>query len=615
MLVLPPIEEKEAGEINGYPVFYWNHAGLEMNRITHSLSGPQGGPTMSSRALGLLHLAMHDAYFIALDRDETSTPPTYLPNAVRDQLIAAVKSQYPDSPGGSDPVRAGDLANANRALTGAAVAMLDRLYARPDPNISIVASDTLTGALDRLIAGYAWPIDVLNAAHRLGAAVAGKIFDLLGVKPGEPGADKGRYEPKSGRYYFRDEPLTPVRPFPIDPNDPSRGIKAVKLYHGPVYGITVEDFAVKNPDAHRIKDWPKPDADGMDQKEYLDALHEVIALGGARGLGSTTRKTEQTIAAYYWAYDGANLIGTPPRLYNQIIRIVAWNNKLPVAPGVSVEELARTSDFVRVLALANVAMADAGKYAWREKYRFELWRPLSGVREHGPGGDPFWEALGAPETNTDKVSFKPPFPAYPSGHATFGAAAFQMLRLHYWKRAGKKPVVLKQIAKEDVTPDMIDFQDPGDELKFDFVSEELNGISRDLRQAFDPSKPIEDQQGNVRTRIERHFPHLWDAIFENAVSRIYLGVHWRYDAADYGDTGDAKGYKEPNNIRYSGVWPRAPGDVLPTGGIPLGLGIANDIFMNDMKYPGDAAAAAKVCKVAGVESLAKFTNSTYRAAP
>ena len=92
----------------------------------------------------------------------------------------------------------------------------------------------------------------------------------------------------------------------------------------------------------------------------------------------------------------------------------------------------------RLFALVNVAQADAGILAWDQKYIHDLWRPVVGLREHdasfGPAAqeanddivsdaDPFWLPLGAPRTNTDKKSFTPPFPAYPSGHPTFGAAA------------------------------------------------------------------------------------------------------------------------------------------------------------------------------------------------
>jgi len=456
-----------------------------------------------------------------------------------------------------------------------------------------------------MMAEYPHEIDVLHPAHGLGVAVARHIHSLLAVKPGEPGADAGRYEPKSGPYRFRDEPVTPVRPGLIDPNDPSRGQAAVRVYHGPLYGLTVEDFAVHHSAGHRLADWPDPRKGETEKQAYLLALREVVALGGAPGAPKTTRAPEGTVIGYYWAYDGANLIGTPPRLYNQILRQVIWSKRDETAT-----PLAMSTEFVRTLALANVAMADAGKYSWYEKYRFELWRPLSGVREHQDEtgmhyGDPFWLALGAPETNTDRVSFKPPFPAYPSGHATFGAAAFQMLRLYYASRDGDAAEVKAKLEADG-------FQDP-DHLQFTFVSDELDGISRDLRQSYDPEVPIEDQQGVVRTRIEKTYASLWHAIFANAFSRIYLGVHWHFDAAAASDiysdiTQFPPVLKDADEITYASVWRPERGDDRPVGGVPLGLGIANDIFYNGMTQPGRTGPAP----VVPADTPSKRSNTTYR---
>ena len=51
-----------------------------------------------------------------------------------------------------------------------------------------------------------------------------------------------------------------------------------------------------------------------------------------------------------------------------------------------------------------------------------------------PGTDPGWLPLGAQSmNNVARKNFSPNFPAYPSGHATFGAAAFQPLRCFYDK--------------------------------------------------------------------------------------------------------------------------------------------------------------------------------------
>lgn len=306
MLILPKTEED--GALNSLPILYWNHVGLEMNRITHSLGGPQTGPTMSSRALGLLHLAMHDAYFGCLRSAEYGNYLTTLPSL----------QDVPQSHKA-----------ANLALTGAAVTVLDQLYRFTGSGISRLATDTLTSMLSTCIRDFSDHIDTLDVSYNFGEQVARAIIGQLGVKPGQLGADQGRYEPKNGRYYFRDEPANPVRRVDIDPDHPERGQRSTRMYHGPFYGTEVEPFDTTAA-SHRLAPPPREVDHGGDQAQddaYKRALREVIAFGGTPGRAKTARNADQTVQALYWAYDGANLIGTPPRLYNQIIRKIAWDRK------------------------------------------------------------------------------------------------------------------------------------------------------------------------------------------------------------------------------------------------------------------------------------------------
>jgi vanadium chloroperoxidase len=79
---------------------------------------------------------------------------------------------------------------------------------------------------------------------------------------------------------------------------------------------------------------------------------------------------DETCIGIYWGYDGARELGTPPRLYNQIVRKLANRDPTPRH---------RT---LGCFALVNVAMADAGILAWDQKYIHDLWRPVVGIREH-----------------------------------------------------------------------------------------------------------------------------------------------------------------------------------------------------------------------------------------
>lgn len=158
-------------------------------------------------------------------------------------------------------------------------------------------------------------------------------------------------------------------------------------------------------------------------------------------------------------------------------------------------------ELARLLALVNVGMADAAIACWGEKYAYQYWRPVTAIREADPRtgptgagdhnpltrGDPDFTPLGAPASNTQGLpNFTPPFPAYASRHAT---PFFQTLRRFFRT----------------------------DAVAFTFVSDELNGRTRDVN-------------GAVRPLAPRSFSSFSEAEREAAMSRIWLGVHWSFDA-------------------------------------------------------------------------------------
>jgi hypothetical protein len=55
------------------PILFWNGVALEANRVSHTNGkNEQTGPTLSSRALAIVHLAMYDA-FVGASRPPSPT--------------------------------------------------------------------------------------------------------------------------------------------------------------------------------------------------------------------------------------------------------------------------------------------------------------------------------------------------------------------------------------------------------------------------------------------------------------------------------------------------------------------------------------------------------------
>jgi hypothetical protein len=236
---------------------------------------------------------------------------------------------------------------------------------------------------------------------------------------------------------------------------------------------------------------PPPPA--LDSPEYAAAFEEVRRLGGDGITTPTERTPEQTEIGIYWAYDGTPSLCAPPRLYNQIALQIAGQMRSDAV------------ETARLLALLNLALADAGVASWESKFHYQFWRPVTGIREADAGtgptglgdgnlatfGDVNFKPLGAPASNLTGPNFTPPFPAYPSGHAVFGGALFQTLRNFY----------------------------KTDHIPFTFVSDELNGVTA-------------GNDGFPRALSPRSFQTLSQAEEENGQSRIYLGIHWSFDKTE-----------------------------------------------------------------------------------
>ena len=393
-----------------------------------------GGPTKTSRALAIIHLAAHDAYAKVTGKltPRLSTLPT-------------------------PPAMDNTEANGSAALLCAGFRAATLLYPDFKKFIAIEAAKVLNADSDDLACKYGERVADAWIAARMNDGSSAPQLDTL-------------YNPAAGRH----------RPDPLDPKQQALGRN---------WGL-VTPFAISSiPTDAFLKAPPL-----LNSPEYATAFNEVITDGKNHLPQLAPCKA---VSGIFWGYDGSNKLGVPPRLYNQVVRAIEEFKVL-------------THDRqIKVLTAINVAMADAGIAAWYWKYQYDVWRPVVGIREADRGwgpqgkgddnpstnGDPFWLPLGAPNSNSTKPNGTPGFPAYPSGHATFGAACFKTAA----ELLGKKPA----------------------EITVKFVSDEFNGITT-------------DNTGVIRPKYQATF-NLCEAITENNQSRIYLGVHWQFDAIG-GDT-------------------------------------------------------------------------------
>jgi hypothetical protein len=237
----------------------------------------------------------------------------------------------------------------------------------------------------------------------------------------------------------------------------------------------VKPFVMTSADQFRA---PQPPF--LKNKAFKETFNEEVRIGGdptppPPAHGTNTSRTEaQTFIAKFWAYDGTPTLCAPPRMYNMVARTIALQQKVLAVP-----------EIARLFALVNVALADAGLASWETKYFYQCWRPVTAIRLLR---DPNFYPLGGQATNTAGPNFTPPFPSYTSGHATFGGALFQILRKFF-----------------------------PDETPFTFVSDEWNGLNKDV-------------SGNIRPLTPVSFKSFTQAEWQNAQSRLYMGIHWHFDA-------------------------------------------------------------------------------------
>ena len=432
---------------------FWHEVALDTVALDHTPEGEQGpsqgGPTRTSRALAMVQIAVFEALNAFENRFNYFTWATPVPQG----------------------------ASPDAAVATAAHRMLRRLYPNQKDRLNTIFDEEKDRIKNKVShqsfkdgrdIGVFYFQDVLEERRRdrsghserdfgEGGRVADGNTTFFGT-PVNGGTDLiGEWEP--------------------DPNTPAES-GDFNLALGARWG-NVKPFFMTN--GNQFRSTPPP---AFDSDAYALSFEGVAAMGGSPDNANTlsTSTEEQRFVGNYWGYDGVPLIGVPPRIYNQI------------TTQITSDRVTDALDLARVLALVNVGMADTAIAVWDSKYFYNFWRPVSGIRRDdqipSTANDTTWDPVGMSVVNTNEaVRTTPPFPAYPSGHAAFGAMTFEVLRQFF-----------------------------GDDTAFTFVSDEYNG------QGVDPFFP------NIpRPFVPVRFETLSEAQFSNGISRVYNGVHWDFD--------------------------------------------------------------------------------------
>jgi len=188
---------------------------------------------------------------------------------------------------------------------------------------------------------------------------------------------------------------------------------------------------------------------GLDSPAYATALNETEQLGSKTSASRTAAQTED---ATFWA--------SPIQNY--------WN---AIADQVAATQQTDLAGTAHLLAELDTTLADATIALYDAKYTYQLWRPVTAIRQadrdqnDGTTLDSTWEPLA----NT------PADPSYPGAHSDLSSAAATILADQY-----------------------------GDSTRFTVTSTTLPGV-------------------------EHTFSQFSDAATEAGLSRIYAGVHTRTD--------------------------------------------------------------------------------------
>jgi membrane-associated phospholipid phosphatase len=155
---------------------------------------------------------------------------------------------------------------------------------------------------------------------------------------------------------------------------------------------------------------------------YTMDFNETKSMGS---MTSATRTPDQTIFAWLWASSTASY------LWNHVaLSLMERERDSSDDEGRHGRHHNSTLENARLLALLNLAIADAAIGCWEAKYTYVFWRPVTAI--------PLADTDGNPATIADPTWMPlfatPAHPEYPSGHSCVSGAAGGVLAHYFGER-------------------------------------------------------------------------------------------------------------------------------------------------------------------------------------
>jgi hypothetical protein len=285
-----------------------------------------------------------------------------------------------------------------------------------------IAFPTRTGVLDSLASQYAASLAAIPASTQkkqgvaAGQAAATAMIDArqgdgrFGPSPWVPNTAAGHWQPL----------VNPATGLPV--LDPTPWVGGVR----PFVVESSSQFRTSGPNALSSAAWA---AD----------FNEVKALGR---VDSSLRTPEQTHVALFW----------------QTNPVAIWNAVARTALSDPARDL-RLVDAARLLAVQNLAAADAAINCWNDKYYWDFWRPWTAIQRADEDGNP---ATTPDPTWTPLITA--PYPEQPSGHLCLDASHVRVMEMFF--------------DTDEIGFDVANAQFPGETLHFDRFSDALDEITQ-----------------------------------------------------------------------------------------------------------------------------------------